>query len=121
MSDRSVDGIMIHANNAYLDKHYATGFSFYGKLAETVGALPGFEVLTKRYFNEFAVRTPIPAADLVQTMADKGFLIGVPVSRLAPGHDDVLLMAATELTTDGDVAFTAKVLHGVLNDMGAAA
>ena len=36
MSDRSVDGIMIHANNAYLDKHYATGFSFYGKLAETV-------------------------------------------------------------------------------------
>ena len=36
MSDPSVTGIMIHANDAYLDKHYATGFSFYGKLAETV-------------------------------------------------------------------------------------
>ena len=91
------------------------------KLAAAIGALPGFEVLTKRYFNEIAVRTPMPAADIVQTMADKGFLIGVPVSRLAPGHDDVLLMAATELTTDGDIAFIAKVLRGVLNDMGAAA
>ena len=36
MSDPSVAGIVIHANNAYLDQHYATGFSFYGKLAETV-------------------------------------------------------------------------------------
>ncbi len=36
MSDPLVSGIMIHANNAYLDQHYRTGFSFYGKLAETV-------------------------------------------------------------------------------------
>ncbi len=36
MSDPAISGIMIHANNAYLDGNYATGFSFYGKLAETV-------------------------------------------------------------------------------------
>jgi hypothetical protein len=36
MSDTHVAGIMIHADNAYMDTHYATGFSFYGKLAESV-------------------------------------------------------------------------------------
>lgn len=36
MSDPNIAGILIHANNAYVDRHYATGFSFYGKLAEAV-------------------------------------------------------------------------------------
>ena len=36
MSDTHIAGIMIHANNAYMDTHYATGFSFYGKLAESI-------------------------------------------------------------------------------------
>ena len=63
-------------------------------------ALPGFEVLTPRFFNEIAVRTPVPAADLVQTLADNNLLVGVPVSRLDPmaGMGDVLLMATTEVT-----------------------
>ena len=88
------------------------------KLAQRIGELPGFEALTPRYFNEFAIRTPIPAEALVQALADSNVLLGVPVSRLAPeaGMDDVLLMAATETTTDVDIEIAARVLGRVLRE-----
>ena len=75
------------------------------KLAKAAAAIPGFEVLNTRVFNEIAVRTPMPAADYAQLMADNNILAGVPVSRLAPaaGMDDVLLLAATETTTDEEI------------------
>jgi glycine dehydrogenase subunit 1 len=87
------------------------------KLAAAVGALPGFEVLTPRFFNEIAVRTPVPAADLVQTLSDNGVLAGVPVSRLDPkaGMDDVLLIAATEVTRDVDIEILPRVIQRVLS------
>ena len=74
------------------------------RLADAAARIPGVEVLTTRFFNEIAVRTPIPAEVLVQRLADNGVLAGVPVSRLAPkaGLDDVLLLAATETNEDTD-------------------
>jgi glycine dehydrogenase subunit 1 len=86
------------------------------KLASAIGAIPGVEVLTPRFFNEIAVRLPAPAAELVEALAALGILAGVPVSRLAPGAglDDVLLLAATELTTDADIAALTKALAGAL-------
>ena len=87
------------------------------KLAAAMGDIPGFEVLTPRYFNEIAVRTPIPAADLVQTLADNNVLAGVPVSRLDPraGMDDVLLMAATETTRKVDIQILPRIIKRVLD------
>ena len=43
-------------------------------------------------------------------------LAGVPYGRLAPaaGLDDVLLVAATETTTDADIAALADALREVL-------
>jgi glycine dehydrogenase subunit 1 len=72
----------------------------------------GLEVLTPRFFNEIAVRTPGPAAEFVERLLDKNIVAGVPYSRLDPhaGLDDVLLMAATETTTDGDLAALASAL-----------
>jgi glycine dehydrogenase subunit 1 len=72
----------------------------------------GLEVLTPRFFNEIAVRTPGPAAALVEELLAEGIIAGVPVSRLAPeaGLDDVLLMAATETTTPEDIAALAAAL-----------
>ena len=86
------------------------------KLAATMAAVPGAEVLTKRYFNEIAVRTQKPAAELVQVMADLGILGGVPVSRLAPkaGMDDVLLLAVTETTDDAEIEILKRVMTKVL-------
>jgi glycine dehydrogenase subunit 1 len=85
-------------------------------LAGALGGVPGVEVLTPRFFNEFAVRLPQPAADVVETLVAKGIVAGVPFSRLDPkaGLDDVLLVAATETTTEADVAAFAAALKGAL-------
>jgi glycine dehydrogenase subunit 1 len=83
---------------------------------DALAAIPGVEVLTPRFFNEFAVKLPKNAAEVVQTMADHGILCGVPYSRLAPdaGLDDVLLVAATETTLDADIKILAGALAKVL-------
>lgn len=86
------------------------------KLRDTLAAVPSVQVLTGQFFNEFAIRLPVPAAPLVDALALKGVLAGVPFSRLDPdaGLDDVLLVAATETTTDADIAAFARALCEVL-------
>ena len=86
------------------------------KLKAAVEGVPGLQVLTPRFFNEFAVRLPNAAAPVVEGLAKDGVIAGVPVSRLAPkaGLDDVLLLAATETTTDDDIAALAAALKGAL-------
>ncbi|MET0339038.1 MAG: aminomethyl-transferring glycine dehydrogenase subunit GcvPA, partial [Caulobacter sp.] len=86
------------------------------KLKAALTAVPGVEVLTERYFNEIAVRLPRDAAEVVETLAGNGVIAGVPYSRLAPtaGMDDVLLLAATELTSDADIALLQKALTKVI-------
>ena len=85
-------------------------------LADALGGVKGVEVLTPRYFNEFAIRLPKRADAIVETLAAKGVLGGVPMSRLAPGAgmDDVLLVAATETNTDDDIALYADALKKAL-------
>jgi len=86
------------------------------KLVNALAGVPQVEVLTARFFNEIAIRTPKDAAELVETAAEAGVLAGVPVSRLSPGGgmDDVLLLAATELVTDADIARLTQTLAGAL-------
>ena len=84
------------------------------RLARTIAAVRGVEVLTPRFFNEIAVRLPRPAAPVVEALAQDGILAGVPVSRLAPGFDDVLLMAATETSTEADIETVAQAIAGAL-------
>jgi glycine dehydrogenase subunit 1 len=81
-------------------------------LRAALAAVPGVEVLTPRFFNEFAVRLPRPADAVVEALARKDIIAGVPVSRLDPGAglDDVLLVCATETTTADDIAAFAKAL-----------
>lgn len=85
------------------------------RLARAMTAVRGVEVLTPRFFNEIAVRLPHPAAPVVEALAHNGVLAGVPVSRLAPGFDDVLLMAATETSTEADIATVAQAIAGALS------
>ena len=86
------------------------------KLRDALAAVPGVQVLTPRFFNEFAIKVPGNAAELVETLAANGVIAGVPFSRLDPaaGLDDVLLVAATETTPDGDIALFSKALSKVL-------
>jgi glycine dehydrogenase subunit 1 len=87
------------------------------KLAKALGAVAGVKVLTPRFFNELAVRLPAPAGAVVETLVGKGVLAGVPFSRLAPaaGMDDVVLVAATELTRDDDIQTLTRALSEVLS------
>ncbi|HEY1877430.1 MAG TPA: hypothetical protein VGG66_08160, partial [Rhizomicrobium sp.] len=86
-------------------------------LADRLSALPGIEVLTPSFFNEFTIRLPGPAAAVVDRLAGKGVIAGVPVSRLLP-HDksaaNLLILAATETNTDDDFVALTSALQGAL-------
>lgn len=76
-------------------------------LADALDALPGVERTNKTFFNEMTIKLPVPAAPVVDRLAQQGILAGVPVSRLTPEDPHVanlLVLAATELTTDDDIA-----------------
>jgi glycine dehydrogenase subunit 1 len=88
------------------------------KLADRIEAVPGVQLVNRAFFNEFTVRLPRPAAEVVDTLADKGVLAGVPVSRFFPKQDglaDLLLVAVTELTTDRDIDQLGEGLREVLS------
>jgi glycine dehydrogenase subunit 1 len=85
-------------------------------LAERLARVKGVELLNRHFFNEFTVRLPRPAAEVVETLATRGIIAGCPVSRLAPGAglDDLLIVAATETNTDEDRAAFAAALGAAL-------
>jgi glycine dehydrogenase subunit 1 len=85
--------------------------------ADALAALPGVRVLNETYFNEFTVALSKPAAAVVDALAARGVLAGVPVSRIVSGDkgvENLLLVAATELTTDTDIAALCDALKEVL-------
>jgi glycine dehydrogenase subunit 1 len=87
------------------------------KTADLLGAIPGVDVLNRTFFNEFAVRLPVPAAPVVEALADQGVLAGVPLSRLAPDEAsaaNVLLVANTEVNTVEDRAALVSALRARL-------
>lgn len=85
-------------------------------LAEALQAIPGVSVLTPRFYNEFAIRTPRSASETVSALMPKGVLGGVPFARLAPkaGMDDVLLVCATETNTHAEIDAFAAALKEIL-------
>ena len=86
------------------------------RLAEALAGVKGVKVLSGSFFNEFAISVPGKAADVIEKLADRGVLGGVPFSRLDPdsGLDDVILVASTEINTDEDRAAYAAALKEVL-------
>jgi glycine dehydrogenase subunit 1 len=82
-------------------------------LADKLAAVKGVELVTPSFFNEFTVKLPKPAAAVVDQLAGKGIIAGVPASRLLP-HEaaakNLLIVAATETCTDDDIAAFTKAL-----------
>jgi glycine dehydrogenase subunit 1 len=71
-------------------------------LAERLERIPDVQILNRAFFNEFALRLPRPALEIVEALAEQGVLAGIPVSRLYPDRPelaDVLVVAATEMVT----------------------
>jgi glycine dehydrogenase subunit 1 len=76
-------------------------------LADALAAVPGVSV----------IRVPGNAADVIEKLAQKGILGGVPASRLEPNRPelaDLIVVAATEVNTDEDRAAYVAALKEVL-------
>jgi glycine dehydrogenase subunit 1 len=87
------------------------------RLADRLSAIPGVELVTQSFFNEFTLKLPKPAAPVVEALARKRILGGVPVSRLYLGESalaNLLLVAATETVSDEDIAAYEAALKEVL-------
>jgi glycine dehydrogenase subunit 1 len=86
-------------------------------LADALGAVPGVEVVTPQFFNEFTIRTPKPGAEIIDALADEGVIGGVPASRLFPGDEllaNYIIVAATETNTETDRTAYEAALRKVL-------
>ena len=86
-------------------------------LADKLSAVKGVELLNKSFFNEFTIRVKGDAASVIEKLAAKQIMGGVPVSRLIPGNKavaDLILVASTEINTDDDRAAYANALGEVL-------
>ena len=86
-------------------------------LADRVAAIPGVKLLNDSFFNEFTVRLPKPAAPVVEALAAKRILGGLPVSRLIPNDpsvENLLLLAATETATEEGMGPLVAALKEVL-------
>jgi glycine dehydrogenase subunit 1 len=87
-------------------------------LARRLANVAGVELLNSAFFNEFTLRLPVPAAPLVEAMADDGIFPGVPASRLWPGEDGLdrlLITAVTEANDETDADALVNALEGALS------
>jgi glycine dehydrogenase subunit 1 len=86
-------------------------------LADRLAGVPRVTVLNEAFFNEFTIRVPGDAAQVIERLARKGVLGGVPFSRLDPGRPelaDLIIVASTEVNTDEDRGAYAAALKEVL-------
>jgi len=87
------------------------------KLADLLAGIDGVDVLNDSFFNEFTVKLSKPAIQVVDALAERGILGGVPVSRLLPDRQDLthmMLVTATEFTTDEDMTALVSALKEIL-------
>jgi glycine dehydrogenase subunit 1 len=86
-------------------------------LADRLSDIKGVSLVTESFFNEFTLKLPRPAASLVDDLAEKDIIAGVPASRLMPHNKearDLLIVAATETNTDEDCDAFARALAEVV-------
>ena len=85
-------------------------------LADALEAIPGVDILTPRFFNEFAFETPVDAEAVLAMLEERGILGGVRISRMMPesGLGNVIIAATTECTTQDDIAAYAAALKEVV-------
>jgi glycine dehydrogenase subunit 1 len=87
------------------------------QLAERLTEIPGVELVTPAFFNEFTLKLEKPAVEVNDALADLGLVAGVRALRLYPHEPSLrhhLIVAATELNTDEDIEAYGNALQKVL-------
>ncbi len=86
-------------------------------LADALAGVRGVTLINQTFFNEMTIRLPVAAAPVIEALARKGILAGVPVSRLEPDRPELanlIVLAATELTSDDHIVALISGLNEVL-------
>ncbi len=86
-------------------------------LAEKLAGVRGVTVLADAFFNEFTLKLSKPASPIVDALADRGILAGVPGARLWPERPELadhLIVAATETNSTDEMDRFARSLGEVL-------
>lgn len=85
-------------------------------LADRLSAIDGVELVNDTFFNEFTLKLSKPAAEVVDALAEKNILGGVPLTRIQPDGDESLLLVCATETNDAEdfVAFEAALREVLL-------
>lgn len=84
-------------------------------LKQKLESIKGVKILNKTFFNELTIELPIQADLMVEMLAKKGIIAGIPVSRVYPGQfPNQLLLATTELTSDQDIETLVTHIQGAM-------
>ena len=85
---------------------------------ERLGSVPGVTVLNAGpTFNEFVVRVPGDAGEVVGLMVQRGIAPGLPLGRFYPHLRNYLLVAVTEKRTKYEIGILAETLEAVLRQI----
>ena len=91
MSTLGPEGFREVGQAAYTNAHY---------LADQIGQIEGYELaFDSEFFHEFTVRTPKPAAEILENLLAEGILGGVDLGMFDDEWDHLLLIAATEMNS----------------------
>lgn len=87
--------------------------AYYAK--KRIQAISSVEVIESLpTFNEFTVKLPIDAGELVGMMIERGFAAGFPLGKYYPDMGKYLLVAVTEKRTKHEIGLFAEALEDVL-------
>jgi glycine dehydrogenase subunit 1 len=101
------EGLREVANLNYQIAHYA---------ATRIAEIEGFSLWSDGvFFNEFAVKCPMPVAELNERLLDAGLIGGYDLGQDYPGMEDTMLLAVTEMNHKEDIDYLIEVLEEVAN------
>ncbi|MBD8896694.1 aminomethyl-transferring glycine dehydrogenase subunit GcvPA [Desulfovibrio desulfuricans] len=82
---------------------------------ERLTGLKGVKLLNSApYGSEVALRLPMPAAEVVKAMTQKGVVPGYPLGHHYPGMENVLLLSCTEANNRTQIDKLAEIMGGLL-------
>ncbi len=102
------NGLRQVAELNYHKAHYA---------ATQIAALPGFELaFDAPFFNEFALRCPLPAAEINEQLLDYDILGGYDLGQVSADLSHCLLVAVTEMNSREEIDYFVSALAEVSHD-----
>jgi glycine dehydrogenase subunit 1 len=91
--------------------NYLRAHALEGELRKMPGIQPGYP---QPFFNEFVIKTPIPAADLCREALEHGVIAGLPLGVIDPNRTHELLVCVTETKTPRQLERYLEVLRNVV-------